>query len=60
MACYKDVNDLVNGIKWVLENNCDNVLGLTGRRLIETNYSPEIIALKHIELYMSCFNEMNK
>ena len=49
--------DLARGIEWVLKNNENNVLGESAREKVVREYSEEIVAKKHIQLYESLLNE---
>lgn len=51
LAQYKNTQDFVNGIIWVVENNPDNILGKNGRITVLKNYKKNDIAQKYIELY---------
>lgn len=57
LASYKDTDDLLNGILWVIENNTDNILGENARRRILAQYSEKVIAERHIELYRDLIGE---
>lgn len=47
VAAYKDVEDLANGVRWVLENDLRNA----AREKAVKAYSPETIAEQYIKLY---------
>lgn len=51
LADYKNVEDMVKGLYWVINNNIDNEIGIKAREKVVNSYSEEIIAKKHIELY---------
>lgn len=53
LADYKNVEEMAEGLYWVINNNIDNVIGMKAREKVVNSYSEEIIAKKHIELYNS-------
>ena len=57
LAEYMSAEDLARGIEWVLKNNENNVLGKSAREKVVREYSEEIVAKKHIQLYESLLNE---
>lgn len=57
VAVQKDVEDLANGIIWVINNNCNNSLGRAGHLLAKEFYNESRIAKLHEELYCRCINE---
>ena len=57
IAKYKDSNDLLNGLLWVINNNRNNCLGIRGRQKIESEFGESIIARKHINMYESLIKE---
>ncbi len=56
LAEYKNISDMAEGIEWIIMNNTYNRLGLEARKKVIDNYSEEIIARKHIELYKTLLN----
>ncbi|MEB3122934.1 MAG: glycosyltransferase family 4 protein [Snowella sp.] len=52
-----DVNDLANGISWVLQNTEDFNLKINSRSHAVANFSQEIIAKKYLELYTRIYND---
>lgn len=57
LAEYMSAEDLARGIEWVMKNNENNVLGKSAREKVVREYSEEIVAKKHIQLYESLLNE---
>lgn len=57
LASYKDENDLLQGLLWVLENNLNNCLGQYAREKIRREFNEEYIADLHIEFYRSLLEE---
>lgn len=57
LAEYKSSDDLAKGIKWILENNKDNVLGKAAREKVLREFSEEVVAQKYIDLYQSLLND---
>ena len=55
-----DTSDLAKGIIWCLENNQNNKLGLAARDKVVNNFSFDIIAKKHTELYRGIIDNHNK
>lgn len=55
-----DTSDLAKGIIWCLENNKSNELGLLARAKVVNNFSFDIIAKKHLELYHEIIDNHNK
>ena len=55
-----DTSDLAKGIIWCTENNQNNELGLSARTKIVNNFSFDIIAKKHKELYRGIIDNHNK
>ena len=53
LATYKSTDDLAAGIRWVLENNVDNVLGTAARDKVLRCFSEEVVAKQFVELYHS-------
>lgn len=53
LANEKDAEDLANGIRWVLQNNLDNKLGIAARRKALNHYSYEVVAPRFIDFYKS-------
>ncbi|MEW8956617.1 glycosyltransferase [Clostridium sp.] len=52
LAKFKDSYDFSRGIKWCIENNVDNALGKAGRIHVEKSCNMNLIAEKHIEVYL--------
>lgn len=46
-----EVDDLVRGIQFCIENNVDNILGINGRNKILGNFRIEDVARKYVNLY---------
>lgn len=57
VASYKSSEDLANGIKWILENNKDNILGKAAREKVLREFSEEVVAQKYIDLYQTILND---
>lgn len=53
VANYKSAKDFSKGLKWILENNENNELGLQARRKVIDSYSEREIAQQYITLYNS-------
>lgn len=51
LAKYKNTQDFCDGIAWILCNNTDNVLGINGRKKVESEFSCQGIAEKYIQFY---------
>ncbi|HAP22266.1 MAG TPA: hypothetical protein DCR27_13445 [Lachnospiraceae bacterium] len=51
LAKYMDTQDLLKGLLWVAEHNAENRLGKNGHMKIIQEFSEEIVAQKHIQLY---------
>ncbi|MFH1509077.1 MAG: glycosyltransferase family 4 protein [bacterium] len=61
LAFYKDVHDLTEGIKWIIENKeRNNILGRSARRKSLEVYKSEIQVEKFKELYQKVIYENNK
>ena len=48
---YEKPEEILEGIKYVLNNNTGNTIGLAGRQAAEKMYTVELMYQKHIELY---------
>lgn len=59
LAEYKNVDDLANGIQWVLENNDDGSLSKACIQKVEQNYSESVVAEKYIALYKKLLDQKN-
>ena len=57
IARHGDSKDLLDGILWTIENNNNNRLGRKGRKKIERDFNPQLIAQKHIDLYYSLLEQ---
>lgn len=57
LAEYRSSEDLAAGIKWVLDHSERGVLGRNSRKYMEDNFSEDVIARRHIELYNSLIND---
>lgn len=53
LAVYKDIDDLANGLEWVLKNNKNNKLGMYASQCVQEKYGSKKIATEHIKLYKS-------
>ncbi|MDR1645486.1 MAG: glycosyltransferase family 4 protein [Tannerellaceae bacterium] len=53
LATYKDVEDLANGIQWVLGNKNSANLSEACLKKVQENYAESIVALKYVELYQN-------
>lgn len=53
LAVYKDIDDLANGLEWVLQNNENNRLGMYASQCVQEKYGGKRIATEHIKLYKS-------
>lgn len=51
LAKYPDVKDFANGIRWILFESDYNKLCTNARIKISSNFTSEIIAKKHIDVY---------
>ena len=51
-----DIDDLSNGIQWVLDNNIDNKLSKYSRQKILKNFDKKIVVKKYIDLYTNMIN----
>ena len=56
MAQTRDSDDLAAGIHWILTNK--EIAGKEGRKFVETHYSEEIIAQKHVEYYLKSMQDV--
>ncbi len=50
LASYGDVDDLADGLYWVLNHNQGNALGISGRKKVLTNFSYPVVAQKYQDL----------
>lgn len=57
LAEYRSPADLAAGIGWVYKHPQSEIPGLNARKYIEENFSEDIVARKHIELYTKLINE---
>ncbi len=57
LAEYRSSEDLAAGIKWVFDHPEKEVLRKNSRKSVEVNFSADIIAKRHIELYSSLIND---
>lgn len=55
-----DTVDLMNGIKFCLENNADNCLAVAARNKVMHNFKIEDIAQQYIQLYDNVLNKNKK
>lgn len=53
IAKYKNIEDLCDGIIWVISNNKNNCLGNDGRKKCLSQYREEIIAQRYLDVYNS-------
>ena len=51
-----DSNEFAKGIRWVLDNNVDNVLGLNGRKRVVEKFEMKKVVEQNIEFYKSVLN----
>ncbi len=51
LAKEEDNEDLADGIRWVLENNTDNCLGIAAREKVLRCYTPEVVGQQYKQLY---------
>lgn len=51
LAEYRNVQDLLNGLFWILNNNKNNELGIAAREYVLEQYSEKKIANKFIKTY---------
>ncbi len=51
LAKEEDNADLAEGIRWVLENNTDNHLGIAAREKVLRCYTPEVVGKQYQQLY---------
>ncbi len=51
LAKEEDNADLAEGIRWVLENNTDNHLGIAAREKVLRCYAPEVVGKQYKQLY---------
>ncbi len=56
VAKYKDVEDLSQGIEWVLDNNKDDNLSEFCIKKVHSAYSEEIVTRNYISLYKQILN----
>lgn len=56
LAEYESAADLAAGILWVHQHGDMKSLSLNARNTVETQFSEQVIARKHIELYQSLVN----
>ena len=52
-----DTLDLINGLKWCLENNLKKELSLNARKKVEENFALKILTMKYLELYNQSIKE---
>lgn len=57
VARYKDVDDLSQGIKWVLDNKKYEVLSDMCIKKVQSAYSEKVVAHKYISLYKDILNK---
>ncbi len=57
LAEYRSADDLAAGIGWVYKHVDRKSLGLNARKYVEDNFSEEVVARKHMELYARVINE---
>lgn len=57
LAEFKSVKDLSDGVVWLLENNQNNNLGLNAREKVINEFSEDIVANTHEELYKSLLGQ---
>ena len=53
LAEPRNANDLAKGIRWCLDNNEGNRLGVAGRKKVLENYTYEIVGKQYKQLYES-------
>ena len=51
LAKYKDSDDLLQGIQWVISNNTDGVIGRTARKYINSFCNSDIVINQHREMW---------
>lgn len=51
VAEYRNSEDFANGIRWVIDEDRHNALGLMARQKVEAEYSESAIARRYIEVY---------
>ena len=51
VATYKDLQDLADGILWVLQNSATRKLSHNARNKVVKSYSEDIIANRYLEIY---------
>lgn len=57
VACYKDAEDLANGIHWVLEESDYLQLSQNARKKVEECYSEDVVVKQYKELYQKLWHE---
>ncbi|MHB1176799.1 MAG: glycosyltransferase [Daejeonella sp.] len=57
LAEYRSSEDLAAGIKWVFDHPERDLLGRNSRKYVEDNFSGDVIAKRHMELYSSLVND---
>lgn len=60
LADYKSSSDLADGMEWLFLHEDKESLQKEARRTILTNFAPQVIADKHIELYQRLLNAQPK
>ncbi len=60
LADYKSSNDLADGIEWLFLHHDAAAVQKEARKSVLTNFAPQVIAHKHIELYQSLINAQPK
>lgn len=60
LANYKDVNDLANGIRWVLEHEDRLALSDACVKKVQENYAEEVVANRYIKLYRQILSKKNE
>ena len=59
LAKYKSAEDLAAGIHWVYAHPEKGKLNEAARKTVEAQFSEELIANRHIQLYQSLLNQVN-
>lgn len=59
LAEYKNARGLAEGLLWILEHNREGKISVEARKKVLENYSQELIAKKHIDLYESLLRQLH-
>jgi glycosyltransferase involved in cell wall biosynthesis len=58
LAAYESATDLADGIEWLYLTEDSELIQKEARRTVLNEFSPEVIAIKHEELYHTLINAM--